>query len=243
MREQVMRTTKRLRIGRVALIACALAGAWLQLPAAQVAQGRWNTVLKSGGLPALVTINPVHMALMHNGKVLIVAGSGNVAAETNFRAMVWDPQTGTFSSAIPLAWDMFCNGMVALPDGRIFINGGNLAVRPVLGRAAERRSSIPATGVFTDIQNMAHGRWYPTVTTLGDGSVMTFSGLLETGGTNIDASRSTRLARAGARSITAGWTPPLYPRMHLLTDGKVASTSARARDPGSSIRRRIPGRR
>ena len=31
---------------------------------------------------------------------------------------------------------------------------------------------------------MAHGRWYPTVTTLGDGRVMTFSGLHETGGTN-----------------------------------------------------------
>ena len=73
MRQQVMRTTKRLRIGRVALIACALAGAWLQVPAAQVSvQGRWDTV------PALVTINPVHMALMHNGKVLIVAGSGTL---------------------------------------------------------------------------------------------------------------------------------------------------------------------
>ena len=71
-----MRTTRRLRLGRVALIACALAGAWLQVPAAQVnVQGQWDTV------PALATINPVHMALMHNGKVLIVAGSGNVAAE------------------------------------------------------------------------------------------------------------------------------------------------------------------
>ena len=31
---------------------------------------------------------------------------------------------------------------------------------------------------------MAHGRWYPTATTLGDGRVMTFSGSNETGGTN-----------------------------------------------------------
>ena len=140
--EQVMRTTKRLRIGRVALIACALAGAWLQVPAAQVSVlGRWDTV------PALVTINPVHMALMHNGKVLIVAGSGNVATNTNFRAIVWDPQTGGFSSPIPLAWDMFCNGMVALPDGQIFINGGNLAYDPFLG---ERRtaSSIPVPALL-----------------------------------------------------------------------------------------------
>ena len=31
---------------------------------------------------------------------------------------------------------------------------------------------------------MAHGRWYPTVTTLGDGRMMVFSGLNETGRTN-----------------------------------------------------------
>ena len=71
---------------------------------------------------------------------------------------------------------MFCNGMVVLHDGRVFINGGNLKYDPFWG---EPRNAVydPATGVFTDVQNMAHGRWYPTVTTLGDGSVMTFSGI------------------------------------------------------------------
>ena len=71
---------------------------------------------------------------------------------------------------------MFCNGMVVLHDGRVLINGGNLQYDPFYG---EPRNAVfdPATGLFTDVQNMAHGRWYPTVTTLGDGSVMTFSGL------------------------------------------------------------------
>ena len=31
---------------------------------------------------------------------------------------------------------------------------------------------------------MAHGRWYPTVTALGDGRVMTYSGEDENGNTN-----------------------------------------------------------
>ncbi len=63
----------------------------------------------------------------------------------------------------PVGWDMFCNGMVALPDGRVFINGGNLKYDPFWG---EPRNAVfdPATGTFTDVQNMAHGRWYPTVT-------------------------------------------------------------------------------
>ena len=72
--------------------------------------GQWTT------LPYLMPINPVHLALLRNGKVLVVAGSGNVAAETNFRAALWDPQSGSITTQ-SLAWDMFCNAMVTLPDG------------------------------------------------------------------------------------------------------------------------------
>jgi hypothetical protein len=113
-------------------------------------------------------INPVHVALMHNGKVLIVSGSGNLPSNSNYEAAVWDPLTGTITTQ-PLGWDMFCNGMVVLSDGRPFINGGTLQYDPFHG---ELRSSAydPATGQFTDLQTMVHGRWYPTVTTLGDGT-------------------------------------------------------------------------
>ena len=112
---------------------------------------------------------------------------------------------------------MFCNGMVVLPDGRVFINGGNLQYDPFLGQP---RNAVfdPATGVFTDVQNMAHGRWYPTVTVLGDGRVMTFSGLSETGGTNTAVEIYTP-GIGWSPEYPAGWTPPLYPRMHLLPDG------------------------
>jgi hypothetical protein len=105
--------------------------------------------------------------------VLIVSGSGNVAAETNFRAAVWNPQTSTINVTQSLAWDMFCNGMVVLPDGRAFINGGNLQYDPFHG---EPRNAVydPATGLITDVENMAHGRWYPTATVLGDGRVRHF---------------------------------------------------------------------
>src|SRR5678815_1928717 len=119
---------------------------------------------------------------LYNGKVLIVSGSGNVAGNSNYKAAVWDPQTNTINTQ-PVTWDMFCNGMVVLPDGRPFINGGTLQYDPFHG---ELRSAVfdPATNSFTNVQNMAHGRWYPTLTTLGDGRVMTFSGIDETGVTN-----------------------------------------------------------
>jgi hypothetical protein len=163
-------------------------------------------------------INPVHLALTNDGKVLVVAGSGNVATETNFRALVWDPVANTFASHT-LAWDMFCNGMCMLPDGRVFINGGNLRYDPFYG---EPRNAAydPATGTFSDLPNMADGRWYPTVTALGNGSVMTFSGLKATGGTNTTVEIYTPSVGWG-QPVAAGWTPPLYPRMHLSTDGRV----------------------
>ena len=183
-----------------------------QLGAQAGVQGRWTT------LPSLMPINPIHIAMMHNGKVLIVAGSGNVASETNYQAAVWDPESGSIVTQ-PVAWDMFCNGMVILPDGRVFINGGNLQYDPFLGQPKNAVYN-PMTGVFTNVKNMAHGRWYPTVTVLGDGRVMTFSGLRETGGTNTAVEFYTP-GIGWSQEYPAGWTPPLYPRMHLLPDGTI----------------------
>jgi hypothetical protein len=163
-------------------------------------------------------INPVHIAVTHTGKVLVVAGSGNVATETNFRAAVWDPAAGTIPTQ-PVAWDMFCNAIVALPDGRLLVNGGTLQYDPFHGQP-RNTAFDPDLGVFSDLENMAHGRWYPTVTALGDGSVMTFSGLNESGNTNTAVEIYTP-GTGWSAEVPAGWTPPLYPRMHLLPDGRI----------------------
>jgi hypothetical protein len=191
-------------------------------------RGSWST------LPYTMPINPVHAALLSNGKVLVVSGSGNVAGNTNYQAALWDPQTGTITTQ-PVAWDMFCNGMVVLPDGRPFINSGTLQYDPFHGSL---KSSIydPATNSFSDVQNMAHGRWYPTVTVLGDGRVMTFSGLDENGNTNSTVEIYT-VGTGWSPVYSAGWTPPLYPRMHLLPNGKVfysgSTTQSQVFDPGT----------
>jgi len=174
--------------------------------------GSWST------LPYTMPINPVHVALLHNGKVVVVSGSGNVAGNTNYQAALWDPQAGTITSQ-PVAWDMFCNGMVVLPDGRPLINGGTQQYDPFHG-ALSNSIYDPATNTFSSVQNMAHGRWYPTVTVLGDGRVMTFSGLDENGNTN-STEEFYSVATGWSPAYAAGWTPPLYPRMHLLPSGKV----------------------
>jgi len=188
-------------------------------------QGQWST------LPYVMPINPVHAALLSNGKVLVVAGSGNCPPSqsgcpsgppygpaNNSGALLWDPVAGSITQ-FSLSWDMFCNGMVVMQDGRVLIDGGTIQYDPFYGQPLVAIFDL-ATNTFSNAQNMADGRWYPTVTTLGDGRIMAFSGLGETGGTN----QSVELYTVGtgwSQEYPAGWTPPLYPRMHLLPNGKV----------------------
>jgi Domain of unknown function (DUF1929)/Legume lectin domain/PKD domain len=192
-------------------------------------QGTWQT------LPTVMPINPVHTALMHNGKIVIVSGSGNYPQQTVFNAGVFDPVADTVTTQL-LTWDMFCNGMVTLPDGRAFVMGGNLQYDPFHGW--KRTSAYdPATGNFVDMEDMAHGRWYPTSTVLGDGSVLTFSGLDENGGTNSQV-EIYKVGVGWGAPHTASWTPPLYPRLTLLPSGKVfysgSSTQSRTFDPATN---------
>jgi hypothetical protein len=193
--------------------------------------GQWNT------LPNLMPINPVHAALMHNGKVLVVSGSGNYPPNLTsniLKATVWDPFANTFNTQ-DVGWDMFCNGMVVLPDGRPFINGGTLQYDPFHGELSNAVFD-PATSTFTNVQNMAHGRWYPTPTVLGDGRVMTFSGLDENGATNLTTEIYTPNSGWSA-PVTAPFTPPLYPRMHVLPNGRVfysgSGTTSRIFNPAT----------
>ena len=214
-------------------------------PVTAAQYGQWSTLLYT------MPINPVHAALLHTGKVLIVSGSGNnpnnafpINTTPDYEAALWDPQTGKIT-AQPIAWDMFCNGMSIMPDGRVLINGGTASYgqSAVVGGA----SDIPFTGLASSSifdpsserfsvadgpnqGNTAHGRWYPTLTELGDGRIMSTSGLDENGNTN----NTSEIYTAGQ-----GWGPeipgnpsgltdpsftfgfPLYPRMHLLPTGQV----------------------
>ena len=58
-------------------------------------EGTWAT------LPYLMPINPIHVSLMHTGKVLIVSGSGNEYGNYQFGQNfggVWDPVGGTIAT-------------------------------------------------------------------------------------------------------------------------------------------------
>jgi hypothetical protein len=115
---------------------------------------------------------------------------------------------------------MFCNGMVVLPDGRPLIDGGTLQYNPFYGLASAAVFD-PASNQFTDLTTMVNGRWYPTVTLLPNGTVLVFSGLTSAGGTNTKEEIFSPSTWSWGPAYAAGWTPPLYPRLHVLPDGNV----------------------
>lgn len=155
--------------------------------------GRWETLSFDSGVLA------VHAALLPFGKVLFFAGSGS--SQTRFRAhdfgdvnkgiftsVVWDPGAAPpnnfnhpptlFSGPHHRPFDFFCGGDTLLSDGKVFSVGGTLDYDPFLGRKDSALFDL-ATETWSLAANMAHGRWYPSVITLADGSVLAASGLVE----------------------------------------------------------------
>ena len=101
--------------------------------------------------------------------------------------MVWDPtQTGPggfFHPQILFAadhrpFDFFCGGDSFLPDGRLLSAGGTIGYNPFRGRI-DACAFDSTTQQWAFVASMQHGRWYPTLITLGDGRVLAATGLTE----------------------------------------------------------------
>ncbi|MFC4497598.1 galactose oxidase-like domain-containing protein [Streptomyces ovatisporus] len=91
-------------------------------PEYKAENGHWKTV----DVPRKYRINTIHAALLHTGKVLLVAGSGNDAKQfkaKTFRTVLWDPVKNTFKN-ISTPNDLFCAGHTQLPDGKLLVAGG-----------------------------------------------------------------------------------------------------------------------
>ncbi|MET9697672.1 kelch motif-containing protein [Streptomyces sp. NPDC006529] len=88
----------------------------------KVQYGSWDLV----DLPVEYRINAMHAALLHTGKVLLIAGSGNNQRNFDrgtFETVLWNPADDTFKK-IPTPEDFFCSGHAQLPDGRLLVAGG-----------------------------------------------------------------------------------------------------------------------
>ena len=190
-------------------------------------KGQWELI------PSRFHNLPVHMALLPSGKVLAFGGSCNDENQllTPYPSEIWDPATEEVRVIEqPLAGDLFCVGHCHLADGRLLAAGGTykydgrlfgLPIPPFSG-LDQAYSFDPISESWTRLADLGHGRWYPTLVTLGDGRVLAMAGFTK------------RFPWAFLRSIEIyspgkGWHKlegadrwlPLYPRLHLLPSGEV----------------------
>ncbi|MFD8499819.1 galactose oxidase-like domain-containing protein [Amycolatopsis sp. NPDC059657] len=169
----------------------------------------------------------VHFALLHTGKVLIFSGSGNFPPRHDahiYGSVLWDYEEGTFTQ-VPVSYDVFCAGQATLPNGDLLAAGGTKRYDDPWQGAPE--SALFNGEAWTNLPNMADGRWYPTLVSLGDGTVIAVSGTNEAGDATNDVPEIFDPA-------TGTWTPtpflrpslPLYPHLFQLRDGKLFFTGA-----------------
>ena len=119
-------------------------------------------------------IVPLHISLLPSGKLLAwgkLESGGGMG-----QPRLWDPASGGPTAAITVANDtmLFCAGHALMADGNLLVSGGH--------KADDR--GLDVTNIFNattetwtpGLPKMAHGRWYPTVTTLPDGRLVTVAG-------------------------------------------------------------------
>jgi hypothetical protein len=184
---------------------------------------------------------PVHVALLHTGKVLAFGGSGNNPKKLHksdppelFEPDYTGNTDGKISSITQegIEGDVFCVGHAFLPDGKLFLAGGTFQYDGLLGKPFPLPFfwGLEHTYIFdpeklswTRVKNMRHGRWYPTCVMLPDGKIATFAGLSKLPPWVILPFNEIYSPEENKWQYIKGGTKflPLYPRIHLLPNGEL----------------------
>jgi galactose oxidase len=172
--------------------------------------GRWDA-------PVAWDIVPLHINLLPTGKVL---AWGKLEADGSMgMPRLWDPAAGSPAGAPMIAADtmLFCSGHALMADGKVMVSGGH--------KADDR--GLDVTHIFDPVSQtwngnlpkMARGRWYPTVTELPDGRMVTVAGR--------DTTSSIVLVpeiwenNSWVRLPGASFSFPYYPRDFVAPNGKI----------------------
>jgi hypothetical protein len=162
-------------------------------------QGRWGALFAN-------PVVAIHMHLMPTGKVLLWGHKG--------AAQLWDAESGF--SPVTKTYELFCSGHTLLADGRLFVAGGHIDADRGLPLTA---IFDPASSAFASSESMAQGRWYPTLTVLPDGEVLTVAGADEQA---VMVPVPEVWGPGGWRRLTtASLALPYYPAMFVAPNGKV----------------------
>ncbi len=158
-----------------------------------------------------VKARSVHAILLQNGKLLVMAGSGNskeAFLKGEFKSYLYDPLTNEWKSLVTPK-DVFCSGHVQLANGNVLIVGGTGAYPPptepghppsteykgqnaswIFNIEKNEYEKVKSTPEKEEAKSkleegepgpLLAGTWYPSATELGNGDVISFGGLNEHG--------------------------------------------------------------
>jgi hypothetical protein len=138
----------------------------------EASTGQWGSVIPWD-------IVPLHMSLLPNGKIF--AWGKTEQSDTLGRPRIWDPATKPSPTGLPeidTGMDMlFCAGHTLLPNGNLMVAGGH----HMDDAGIKVTYFFSQDGVPTKGPDMSNGRWYPTLTVLPDGDVLSMAGRNEAG--------------------------------------------------------------
>jgi Domain of unknown function (DUF1929) len=155
--------------------------------------GQWSATIP---LPTYA----INAVMMPTGKVAFwgrppLDSQGHRANDSEF--WVWDPASGALAEKdapdIQIGGrtepaPIFCSGQSLLPDGELFVAGGNLGNPISLGGSTPLYQGLdtaftfnPWTLTWTRQPDMQHGRWYPSQVELADGRIAILAGGDENG--------------------------------------------------------------
>jgi hypothetical protein len=198
----------------------------------QCTRGEWEVLAEP------MAVRGVHAVLLHTGKVLLVAGSGNDPQRFEageFLSALFDPVTGE-TTVIPTPVDFFCVGHVQLPDGRVLVMGGTKdypdpdGANGYLG-LLDSYLFDPETLTYERINDTIDGHWYPSATVLGNGDVISLGGLGPEG-VNVESPVTEYFSWAQERWLPVEETVQtnrrwgLYPTVVLMQDGRLFYTGS-----------------
>jgi FtsP/CotA-like multicopper oxidase with cupredoxin domain len=175
--------------------------------------GRWEL------LPCDSEVLAVHGAVLRTGKVLFVSGSGNDRNTPVYRSVVFDYERGA-RKLVTTPTDVFCGGHAFLPDGRLLYAGGTKSYDAFKGETAAYLFD-PILEDFIRIGNMAGGRWYPALVSLGDSRILAVSGWSVSGDPVLNETPEDFAEPSGWSAWSRNVRFPLYPHLFLLKDGRL----------------------
>lgn len=192
--------------------------------------------------PIEVEQPPVHSTLLSDGR-LLVWGVGHDDEETgtpflagfhNAESRVLDLSSDALVETTPSpsdggATDLFCSDQNLVADGRVVAFGGTTwdpLPNDVIYGTNDVRAWDPASDTWTQLDPMAHDRWYPSSLILSDGRVLIAGGysVPMDPSTNVETleifdpttNQTTELPATANRNL------PMYPRLYEVPSGPLA---------------------